>query len=288
MRELGLACWGMRELELRQQLELCARLGVRLTELDIANAPGGLSLACGAKELQQTARLFEAYGIPPRYAATGNDFTMADGGEVSAQIEKVRQVIEICEGLGIGFLRIFAGFSPAQEVTEERFGRMLDALETVCRYADSRKVRLVLELHGGVKPWGTGVTHFHSVSTRWDMAERLWREGPEELLFLLDPANLCAVGEDPVRYYELLKGRIAYMHAKEFVRLSDGGLAPAACGAGTFDWKAFFENTGDFDGPVLIEYEQTQDVEEGMRASLNCLRPIFSGLVSIYRKEEIL
>lgn len=272
MNELGFACWGMREMPLEKQLEFCGACGVRLTELDIANAPGGLVLDCGEERLNEVKRTFERHDMPLLYAATGNDFTLETEEEVQAQIEKVCRVIELCAKLGIRWVRIFAGFSPAEEVEGARMERLLQALDRVCGKAREENVQLVLETHGGVRPCGEGVEHFHSVSTRYDLLEQLAEKCPPDLWFLLDPANLQAAGEDPVRCYRLLKGRIAYIHAKEFVPLPNGGLRPAGCGAGAFDWTAFFEQIHDYEGPVMIEYEEPADVEQGMRESLALLR----------------
>ena len=272
MNELGFACWGMREMPLEAQLEFCGACGVRLTELDIANAPGGLPLDCDAGRLNEVKRAFERHGMPLWYVATGNDFTLETDEAVRAQVEKVCRVIELCAQLGVRWLRIFAGFSPAEEVDGPRMERLLRALSIVCEKAGEKGVCLVLETHGGVRPCGAGVEHFRSVSTRYDLLKQLLEKSPPDLWFLLDPANLQAAGEDPVRCYQLLKGRIAYIHAKEFVPLPGGGLRPAGCGAGAFDWAAFFAQIHDFDGPVMIEYEEPGDVQQGMRESLDLLR----------------
>lgn len=272
MNEIGLACWGMREMPLDDQLNLCGELGVRLVELDIANAPRGLPLDCGPDRLNEVKQTFQRHGLPLWYAATGNDFTLETDGEVRGQIDKVGRVIDLCGELGVRWLRIFAGFSPAEQIDGSRMERLLQALFQVCKKAEAKGVRLALETHGGVRPFGAGVEHFHSVSTRLDLLGQLVERSPAELWFLLDPANLLAVGEDPVRCYRLLEGRIAYIHAKEFVPLPDGGVQPAGCGAGTCDWAEFFAQTRGFDGPVMIEYENTGDVERGMRESLAFLR----------------
>ncbi|PWM58689.1 MAG: hypothetical protein DBX91_09065 [Subdoligranulum variabile] len=272
--ELGLACWGMRELTLEKQIQLCKRLQVRLMEIDIANAPRGLPLNCGEQQIEATKRLFAESEMPLYFAATGNDFTLPEEMEVQKQIEKVKKVTDLCGRLGIRYLRFFAGFSPVEQITSARFEVLMRSIESVCQYAQKRHVQMVMELHGGVCAQGAGVKHFHSVSTQWDTVKEILKGAPQSMLFLLDPANLCAVGEDPCRYYQLLAGRIAYLHAKEFQKISGGGLRPAACGVGAFDWAHFFCEIQGFEGPVLIEYEEPQDVEQGMERSLNFMKDL--------------
>lgn len=271
MQQIGLACWGMRELPLAEQVALCKKLGAFTMELDIANGKSGLSLDVGEEDLKRVRALFEQAGLPLSWAAAGNDFTQPDREGLLRDADKVCRAVDICQKLGITHLRIFAGFFPANEVRGARWDGLMWALGFCARHARKAGVQLCLELHGGVRPFLSGVEHFHSVSTKWDMLCALAQQAPPDLAFLLDPANLWAVGEDPARYYDLMKGRIAYMHVKDFCRQEDGSLKPVACGQGGLDWKAFLAHAR-YEGPAFIEYENPEDVEEGMRESIRWLK----------------
>ena len=273
MQQIGLACWGMRELPLSEQVALCKKLHAFTMELDIANAAGGLSLDAGEEDLQNVRTLFEKAGLPLAWVATGNDFTLPDRRSLLRDADKVCRAIDICQRLQIAHLRIFAGFSPAKEVRGERWDGLIWALGFCAKHARRAGVQLCLELHGGVRPFMSGVEHFHSASTKWDMLCALVQQAPPDLAFLLDPANLWAVGEDPARYYDLIKGRIACMHVKDFCRQEDGSLKPVACGQGGLDWKVFLAHAR-YEGPAFIEYENPEDVEEGMRESIRYLKMV--------------
>lgn len=273
--QLGLACWGLRELPLEEQLALTQRVGVSAMEFSIANAPKDFPLTINDVDIAWIRKRYDAAGIPLEYVVTGNDFTQFDPAAVEADKHKVHRVIALCAALGAKYLRIFAGFSPAGEVVGQRFTRMTEALTSVAEEAERYGVTLALELHGGVKSFGAGMRYVHSVTTQMDRLEELLASVPESIALLLDPANLWAVGiTDPQRYYQRFKDRIAYIHIKDFATLPDGSMRPAACGESALDWTAFVNAASDFSGALMVEYENTGDVEQGMRTCLHYMNTL--------------
>ena len=271
--QLGLACWGLRELPLEAQLALARRVGARGMEFSIANAPKDFSLAMDAADIARVRRAYDQAELPLNFVVTGNDFTQADPAAVQADLDKVERVIALCGALGAQYLRIFAGFSPADDVVGERFTRMAAALTRAASAAERRHVTLAVELHGGVEPCGMGTRYIHSVTTRLDRIEEILAAVPASVMLLMDPANLWAVGvTEPQRYYRALRDRVAYFHIKDFVTLPDGSLRPAACGRSALDWAALVNEASDFDGALMAEYENPEDVEQGMRDCLNYMK----------------
>ena len=123
--QIGAAAWGLRELPLEEQLRLCGRLGLWSLEFGVANAPGDLPETASEEEIAGVRQAYQACGIEAWCAATGNDFT---GEDVEQQTEKVKKVIRLCRKAGFSVLRIFAGFQPREQVTGERWERMIGAL----------------------------------------------------------------------------------------------------------------------------------------------------------------
>jgi len=111
--QLGLACWGLRELPQSEQLAMARRLGVSELEFSIANAPKDYPLTMGKTEIADIRAMYQNAGIPLRYVVTGNDFTQENPEAVHADLQKVNRVIALCELLGAKVLRVFAGFSKA-------------------------------------------------------------------------------------------------------------------------------------------------------------------------------
>lgn len=266
--QYGNASWGFRKTPLEEQLRATASMGLRMLELGIANAPADLPLNAGAEQLAQVHRLYDTYGVQLLCAATGNDFTIGSDADVG----KVKRVIDICHVLGVRYLRIFAGFSPVDEVTGARWDTMIACLRTVGAYAQN-KVTLVVETHGGVKGYDDGVVHFHSVTTRAESLQKLLSELPESIKVLYDPANLWAVGyQNPAEILSVVGNRLAVVHLKDFRALPTGHLQPAACGESKMDWAAQLRALQNFTGPALFEYEITADVADGCKRCLDYLK----------------
>ncbi len=268
MMQLGNAAWGLRETPLERQAELTASMGLELLELSIAGYERDyLQLDAGPEQLENVRNIFKRHQIRLECACTGNDFT---GDTVDEEVTKVRRVIDIAAELGVKRLRIFAGFSSDSVVHGDRFTTLLDALRCVAEHAEKCGVLLAVETHGGVTVKENGVhVHYASVSTRADCWQEMLKTG---VSINFDPANLAAVGAaDPTAFYRRFREAIRYVHLKDF-RSVPGGVLPAACGEGRLNWPELLKTLTDYDGPALIEYEITGDVEDGMRRSLAFLR----------------
>ena len=264
----GNAAWGLRETPLKEQLRITRDMGLKVLELGIANAPNDVPLDVTYEELTEIKELAAEYGGVLMCAATGNDFTNG-----SADIEKVKKVIDICEELNISYLRIFAGFTALQDVTEAMYQSMLDSLSTVCEYAKEKDIIPVIETHGGVNSYEDGVEHFHSTTTDMKSLKRIMDSLPENVKICFDPANLYAVGHaKPEVFYQEFKERIGYAHFKDFKKLPSGHLKPSYCGDSDMNWDAILKAMEDFGGVALFEYENVEDVEEGLRMSYEYIK----------------
>lgn len=264
----GNAAWGFREMPLEEQLKVTADMGLALLELGIANAPCDLAADAGDAEIYNVKKLYEKYGIKPLCAATGNDFTNGNCDDV----EKIKKVVDICAKIGIKYLRIFAGFSPAEKVIGKRWDTMIACLQQTGRYAASRGVTPVIETHGGVNAFDDGVEHYGSVTTNIEMLCEILKQVPG-LTVNYDPANLYAVGmKNQADFFERIKGKVSCVHLKDFVRLPSGHLLPAACGDSDFDWKPVLAMLKDFDGPALFEYEIPSDVADGCKRCMEYIK----------------
>ena len=267
--QFGLAAWGLREESLESQLAMAQKLGVDLLEFSIANYSKDLQLDASCEELDAVKKAFAEYGVRLECGCTGNDF---GGDDVDEQVAKVKKVIDIAAYLGIKYLRIFSSFCSDRFVIGDRFVKMCEALKTVNDYAKTKNITLCVETHGGVSGIGNDViVHTHSPSTRIDYLQKMLETG---VSINFDPANLSAVGVTSViAFYELFKSSIPYVHLKDF-RDVEGGVVPSYCGNGRLDYKELMAVLKDFAGPVMIEYEPTEDVEDGMRKSLEFVRSL--------------
>ena len=260
----GNAAWGFRETPLEEQFKITADMGLSILELGIANAPNDIQLDATYRELSDVKEFSEQYGVKVLAAATGNDFTTGD-----SDIEKLKRVIDICEALAIPNLRIFAGFTPLEKVTDTAFEMMINSLTEVCNYAKEKNVTPVIETHGGVDGYDDGVEHIMSTTTDFNTLKKIMSKLPDNARVCFDPANLYAVGvKNPEIFYNEFKDKIAYAHFKDFKSLPSGHIKPSYCGDSDMDWCSILDAMKDFEGFVVFEYENIEDIHEGLLKSL--------------------
>ena len=245
----GNAAWGFRETPLEEQFKITADLGLKELELGIANAPRDIPLDVSENELENVKKLSEKYGVKISCAATGDDFTTG-----TDDIEKLKKVILICEKLGVKYLRIFAGFTALEEVTDEKF---------------------VIETHGGVNGFDDGVEHFMSTTTNIETLKKIISLLPGNTRLCYDPANLYAVGiEKPESFYDEIKDKVAYAHFKDLKKLPSGHFKPSFCGDSDMDWKTILKAMKGFEGICMFEYENTDDIKEGLEKSYKYIKSL--------------
>ncbi|MBO5007678.1 MAG: sugar phosphate isomerase/epimerase [Clostridia bacterium] len=258
----GNAAWGFRETPLEEQFKITADMGLSELEIGIANAPNDIALHVKDSELDDIKALSQKYGVNMTCAATGDDFTLG-----SDDVPKVKRVIDICTILGVTNLRIFAGFTALEDMSADKFDTMIEAIGEVCSYAESKGVVPVIETHGGVRGFEDGVEHFASTTTDLETLKKMLSSLPQNARVCFDPANLYAVGENPVQFYEEIKDKVAYAHFKDFAKLPSGHIKPSFCGDSDMDWKAILDAMKDFEGVAVFEYENTEDITEGLKKS---------------------
>ena len=256
----GNAAWGFREIPLEDQFKTTRDMGLSELELGIANAPADIPLDVSDEEFEEIKNLSEKYGVNVSCAATGNDFTIG-----TDDVDKVKRVVDICRYLGVKYLRVFAGFTALEDVTEDKFDCMIESLTEVCIYAGKNNVTPVIETHGGVNGYGDGVEHFMSTTTDLKTLKKIISLLPENVRVCFDPANLYAVGvKKPEQFYGEIKEKVAYAHFKDFKKLTTGHLKPSFCGDSDMDWTEILNAMNDFDGICMFEYENTEDIKEGL------------------------
>lgn len=273
---IGNASWGFRETPLEKQLEITQNMGLDLLELGIGGHENDfLQLDASDQDIFKVKRLFRQYNVKLLCASTGNDFTSADENECIEAMENVKKAIDIAGRLGIEHLRIFAGFSPVEEVTGVRWDFMVKMLNEVLEYAQEHNVLPAIETHGGVEEYLDGIRHFNSTSTIKlnEMLSEL--RYPVGLVF--DPANLGAVGMNEaeiISLYQEFLPKISYFHLKDFALTPAGALKPCACGEGKLDWNIIWQAIKDSSCPGVIEYELTEDIEQGLKRTLQYLKEV--------------
>lgn len=268
---LGYASWGFRETPLERQLEITSRDNLNVLELGIHGHENDfLQLSPSDEDIKTVKNLFNKYNVKLLCASTGNDFNVLDENECLNSLDNVKNVVLTCEKLGIKYLRIFAGFSPINDVKGERYNRLIYCLNEVCKFAEIHNVIPAIETHGGVNGYDDGVEHFSSVSTEINSIRDIFSKLKYKAVINFDPANISAIGvTDLVKYYQEIENFVEYFHLKDFKKVSSGHLLPTYCGNGDVDFAKLLPIMSKKTAPALFEYENTNDVEFGLKKCLN-------------------
>jgi sugar phosphate isomerase/epimerase len=272
---LGCGEWGFRNRPMPEWFDIAAGLGFRHLEFGIGGGwPGRLPEGPRTADVAAFRRLVARHSVTTRYCCLENDFTRPDAGEHAAMVRKVLAQLPPAADCGAQLVRLFAGFTPADEMSDVIWGRLLDALQTCAAAAGRLGMRVAIETHGAIThaPDGSAV-HRHTVTTRRDWLERLVRQMPPGVGFNWDPGNLKAADpNDDLYAVDLLAGRIVYCHLKDWRRAGNGWVA-CAPGDDAIDYGRLLPVAG-FDGVYLIEYEPLGDTVEGIRRSMSYLRRV--------------
>lgn len=270
--KIGCGEWGFRELPLEEHFRLARKIGFRTLEFGIGGGQTGRLPATFGPDVARAFReLAREYRIATPGCCLENDFTLPDEQRHRAMLREVLEQIPLAALCGARQVRLFAGFTPAAEMTEPLWGQLLAALRAAEDCAAAHGLQIVIETHGRITHRDGVALHEHTVSTEPAALARLLREMPPRIGFNWDPGNLKAVAPaDRLCALPLLKERIAYCHLKDWRREGDGWVA-CAIGDDDLDYEPLLRRAG-FEGVYLIEYEPTHDPEDGIRRSLAYLR----------------
>lgn len=274
---IGCGEWGFRDLPMEEHFRIAAALGFHYLEFGIGGGRAGrLSEAPGAEEIRAFKVLRDRYGMASPFCCLENDFTLADAAAHRAMVDRVLSQISAAADCGATHVRLFAGFTPANQMTEPIWERLIDALRRCQARTKPLGIQIALETHGAIHTDGDGAAiHVPTITTDRQELAKLIGLLPEGIGFNYDPGNIKAAGEDKRLNLDLLAGRINYCHMKDWKR-QGRGWAACAIGDDDLDYRPLLMGM-KFAGVHLIEYEPVEDVIQGIQRSLDHLSRIAPG-----------
>ncbi|NOU96603.1 TIM barrel protein [Paenibacillus sp. LMG 31456] len=272
---VGLGEWGLHYRTIEDHCRIAKSFDLRYLELGIGgDFPGRIQRDISQQAIDDLLICMNDYGIKAPFVALENDFTIGGQEQVTKMKERVAHDIRLASRLNATHVRLFTGFELASEMTEERWAVMLQAFAEMNELCTELGMVISIETHGRNTQVNNGFIHEHTTSTEWISLQRLLRELPSAVGFNFDPGNLKAV--DPSRpvtdYAKLLGDRINYCHLKDWKQVGDYWVA-CAPGDDNLNYDELLKVV-PFQGVYLIEYEQVDDVVEGIGRSLDYLRSI--------------
>lgn len=272
---VGCGEWGFRNLPMEEHFQIAQAFGFRILEFGIGGGQTGrLPETPTGRDIHAFRSLSETYQIATPFCCLENDFTLNDPVQHGVMVEKVIGQIDFAAECGATHIRIFAGFTPADQMNDDIWDRMIDAVDQCDQRCQSNGLKLAIETHGAIAFDQEGAAiHTHTITTEPEALKRLIHILPPTVGFNYDPGNLKAVcPEDRNCRLDLLNERINYCHLKDWRKFRQGWEA-CAIGDDDLDYSSLFDQML-FDGVYLIEYEPLGDTETGISRSLDYLRRI--------------
>jgi sugar phosphate isomerase/epimerase len=265
-----------------KQIEVIAKakeMGFDVIEFSTIAVPAGKNLAGFAKELRaEAARV----GIAIANYTIGADFLRGSGGDLQAEIERVRREVDIAAILGVPGMRHDAtGGWPPDHKGVKSFEAALPRLAAGCRgvteYAAERGIKTMVENHG----------YFCQDSIR--VEQLVTAVNHPNFGVLIDMGNFICADDDPPTAVGRLMPYAFHCHAKDF-HLKPGtmpfpGTGWAVSRGGNF-WRGAIIGHGNvpilqclrvmhragYSGVLSIEFEGMEDVLTGIAIGLENLR----------------
>ena len=253
--------------------------GFDVVEFSTIAVPEGRTLAAFAAELRQEAK---HVGLPIGNYTIGADFLNGSGGDLKAEIERVKGEVDIAEILGAPGMRHdatggFAAGHTGPKGFDDALPRLAEGCRAVTEYAAKKGIRTMVENHG----------FFCQDSAR---VEKLANAvGHPNFGVLVDLGNFYCVDENAGDAVGRLARHVFHAHAKDFhIKpgnsfnpgegwfLSRGGnyLRGAIIGHGDVPLLQALRSLkrSGYNGVLSIEFEGMEDVLAGLRIGQANLR----------------
>ncbi len=187
-----------------------------LQGLEIRNVDGANVSDITVEKAREVRRRLEDEGL---YVwAVGSPIgKIAVDGDHAAHEEKLRHTLAVAEALGTGRIRMFSYYIPRGDDPALWRGAVIDRLGAMLEMAEDAGIDLCHENEKGI--YGDNAARCRDLLDAFPALKGVF-----------DPANFVQCGQDTLEAWQLLAGRIDYLHIKD--ALADGTVVPAGCGTG--------------------------------------------------------
>lgn len=176
MRKIKIGCggWGFRELPIEEHFRISRQFGFNILEFGIGlDREGWLPAEPEDDYIEWFSSLKAKYSTEVPFMCIENDFTVGDERKHQEGVKEVIRQMHSIYRFGATYVRLFAGFTPAQEVDEVIWKRMISAFEECEHTADKLNQVIAIETHGRITFERDIAHHTPTVSTDPDCVKRL-------------------------------------------------------------------------------------------------------------------
>jgi len=265
-----------------QQIEVIGKakeMGFDVIEFSTIAVPEGKTLPDFAKELRDEAA---RVGIEIANYTIGADFLKGSGGDLKAEIARVRREVDVAAILGVPGMRHDAtgGWAPdypGVKSFDAALPRLAEGCRGVTEYAADKGIKTMVENHG----------YFCQDSIR--VEKLVTAVNHRNFGVLIDMGNFICADDDPPTAVGRLMPYAFHCHAKDFHRKPGTEAFPGqgwnVSRGGNF-WRGAIIGHGNvpivqclrvmhragYNGVLSIEFEGMEDVLTGIKIGLDNLR----------------
>lgn len=225
-----------------------------------------------------------AAGIDVSNYAIGANFLKDSQAEFQAEIDRVKQQVDIAAELGVSLMRHdVAGKPPTEDISLSAFEadlpKLTEACQEIAEYAKQYHITTSLENHGFY------IQHSERVYRLVKSVNR------DNFKTTLDVGNFLCADEDPLLAVQRNMEIASIVHLKDFYRRPPGALLGegwfksaggyalrgAILGHGDIDMPAIIKEvrSSGFDGYLSLEFEGMEDCVKGSRIGLEQARHLW-------------
>ena len=230
---------------------------------------GHVSPALPAAERQALRRRVTDAGLLSLAVTAYSRFVSPEAAERAAQLDHLRQHLDLAADLGAAYVRTFLGQLPPGRTVAQAAPAIADNLRAAAEYAAPLGVIVTPESHDD---WVRSAA----------LAEVLAAVPHPALRALWDFGNAFAAGEDPAEGLRLLGPRLGYVHVKDGL-LIDGQWRLTQLGQGQVPLKNVIHGLRalGYTGALTVEWERAwhpelEPAETALPAALAVLRQLLA------------
>lgn len=244
--------------------------------------PIGFSLDNNPDLVKEIRMKAEQLGIILSSYLIKANFVQDDESQYKAEIDRVKQQVDIAAALGVARMRHDVAFRPVEETTLSQFyvdlPRLTEACRVIADYAKQYGIITSVENHG------IYIQHSERIQALIQAVDRA------NFKVTLDIGNCLCVDEDPIAALKRSLPYAAMVHLKDFYyrpydrnpgegwfQTTNGNyLRGSIFGHGDIDvWEVLrIIKSSDYDGYLSLEFEGKEACEFGTRVGLDNIRKI--------------
>lgn len=196
------------------------------------------------ENIEETQRKLIANNL--KICGFGTSISFHDPDRFDFMIIEGKTAIDVCEYMGIPFIRVFGDKIYEQTIRDEVIQRVIKGIGELCSYASGKNVKVLFEVHGD----------FNTIENVMDVANGL-KDSPE-FGILWDIAHSDrSYGDDYEKFYAQIRPFISHVHIKDHSR-DDGKYNLCLVGKGDIPIRHIIRTliSDGYSGYMSLEWEK--------------------------------